>query len=264
MRYHLFGYSNEGGYHMKRKIEIFLMVILIMLLPGCGSNVEETVSKTEHEAVLSELDAAKNELDRLREELTAMSEELENVKAVLEKTEEGNTLEYEIQEDLEKTEEGLTIATEPITVPDPETQSKFVVEVTKENFLSVFEFVAVDHYDAWGEYTSKVGTFSSLLYEQGWALGSVTDYRVQYIVYENMKGVDTFIGEIPMAWFVEKENVTPNPRIYDAKGTLIFYPIEDVHDEVTIIDDNIRRVYRTLSDGSAFLMYTYGDGTISF
>lgn len=235
-----------------KKISLLLVFVSLSLI-GCNSSAGETGVKSEHNEVVLEMN---EEIEQLQTDLEQIQSELDALK---------ESAETETAQEIRREDDGsLTTATEPIVVPDPATQSEFVVELTKENFLSVFEFVAVDHYDAWGEYTSKVGTFSSLLYEQGWALGSVTDYRVQYIVYENMKGVDTFIGEIPMAWFVEKENVTPNPRIYDAKGTLIFYPIEDVHDEVTIIDDNIRRVYRTLSDGSAFLMYTYGDGTISF
>lgn len=245
---------------MKKTFGVFTVAMLTVTLLSCGNNAEDIVSKAEYDAVVSNLNSRNAELqtqlESVQAELNALKESIEEAASAPEKKSEEVP---EIKED-----EGLTVATDPITVPDPSTQSEFVVELTAENFMSVFEFIAVNEYDVWGEYSSKCFGFSSLLYEQGWALGKVEDFAVEYSVFGESKVTDTnpTAGK-PLGYGYPGENEDPDLHIYRAKGTVTFYPIEDVNDTVRVYD-SIRYIVRVMPDGSEEWLYTDMEGIMVY
>lgn len=242
---------------MKKKMELLVVITSLMVICACGNSVEETVSKAEYESVVFELQATKAELEKMEDEFELFKETIENAKNE-------TSSEMSAQEKHETMEEGVTSAIDAITVPDPSTQSEFVVELTAENFMSVFEFIAVNEYDVWGEYSSKCFGFSSLLYEQGWALGKVEDFAVEYSVFGESKVTDTnpTAGK-PLGYGYHGENEDPDLHIYRAKGTVTFYPIEDVNDTVRVYD-SIRYIVRVMPDGSEEWLYTDLEGIMVY
>lgn len=246
---------------MKKMSILFLSVVCGISLVACGKNMEETVSKAEHEAVLLELDATKSELRQLEKKLTMLTEELENAKTDLDETEEEEILESEATDDLEQKKEGFLVATEPIVVPDASLQSELVVELTTENFLSVFEYMAINQFDENGSYYAKVCGFSSLLYEQGWALGKLEEVEVNYSIFGKER-TDTDLTQVKVLDITLNESDTDVVlTIYHAEGKATFYPIKEVSDETEAAPEyNVRVIRRTLPDGSVVVMYTDVDG----
>lgn len=246
---------------MRIKSGFFIVVVLMLSLSACEDNKEETVPKVDYDAVVSELESTKSELKQLQNEVTTLQEELQVLKESIEESEE--ILKTKV-DDLQ--EEGLTIATEPIIVPDPTTQSEFVVEITAENFLSIFEFIAINEYNRWGEYkSSKKCGFSSLLYEQGWAIGKIDNFAVEYSVFGYPKTTETHPINSAVSTGVSNENAEMDLRIYRVEGTITFYPVKDVRDKVfTSIEYDHRTIDRTLPDGSVITIYTDVDGIMVY
>ena len=238
---------------MIKRVGLLVFGILTMLLVACGNGEEKLIPEQEVSKIVTEL-------EQLQSELESLQSKLNDLESLAEK----DVDEELIPKDQEE-EEGYTIATSSITVPDPATQMEFIVEVTPENFLSIFEFITVNQYNKRGEYTSKRCGFSSLLYEHGWALGFVEDFEVDYVVFGDMESRDTFVGSVQGYWSVEDEEAEPDVRIYDAKGTLTFYPIESVYDEVRIMTGNdAQGINRTLPDGSRIMLYTDLEGNFVY
>lgn len=246
---------------MKREKGILLIFFLMLFLVACEDNTAEMISKEEFNEVVSEMQNAKQELDSLRTKVENVQNELTELKTYIAEREEKEE-EIQVGEAAPKKSEGLTMATDPIVVPDPSTQSKLVVELTTENFLSLFEAKAVNMYDTWGEYSKKMCGFSSLLYEQGWALGKVEDFAVEYSIFDEPKGICEELEGIKHYLKVEEDNEDISLQIYRAKGTLTFYPVETVSDDITDSPENyMKSIIRTLPDGSWIGIYTdiYGE-----
>lgn len=252
-----------GECRMKSRIVLVVAIILIILLSACGKGAEETVAKSEYEEVVSKLSEAEDNQKQMQAELENIKKELEALKTAIHE-EENQEIEAQTESLMEvKEEEGLTVATDPIVVPDSCKQSEFVVEVTAENFLSIFEYIALNKYDTWGEYAGKSIGFSSLLYEQGWALGKVEDFAVEYCVYDDVRR--TVSNPLTSIVFTSdfKEFGEMRLRIYRAKGTLTFYPIEFVSD-TNIILGSYQYITRELPDGSVVEITVDLEGNMCF
>lgn len=250
-------------------MKILFMVVLAIALVSCGDVEDEIISQTEPETVGVEQNSIgaelQNQLEDVHIDEESMQHELNVPKeSVGEMEKEPESKVEEISEI--KVDEGFAIATDPITVPGSSTQSEFVVELTAENFMSVLEFKGVSRYDTWGEYRGKIWGFSSLLYEQGWALGKVEDFAVEYSLFDDERtSTSDLIGSKSMEFGRFAEDANPNLRIYRAKGTLTFYPIEDVSDEVeSSAEYDVRVIRRTLPDGSLIRIYTDLEGTMVY
>lgn len=237
---------------MKKKKVSFLAMILTFAMVACGQPMTENALDTGDEEVLS---GVNNTCEETESECAKHDNVAGEVK---------ETTEVETQTEVESAEkeEGFTVAVNPIVVPDPSTQSEFVIEVTAENFLSIFEFVAINQYNDWGEYTLKLCGFSSLLYDQGWAIGNIKDFAIEYDVFDYSK---LTLAGIFSAKFglVADENSEAEVRMYRAKGTITFYPIESVQDTLYEIDGS-RFFLRTLPDGSEVWIHTDVDGIMVY
>jgi len=235
-----------------RKHTIFILFLLAISLAACG-DTEANVVPTESEKIIFETSSVKGEMESRQEEPEISTEIIDEIK---------ETTECETQNEVKSEEISFTVATEPITVPDPTTQSEFVVEVTAENFLSIFEFIAIPQYNAWGEYSYQLGGFSSLLYEQGWAIGTLKDFAVEYDVYDYSRVTDLGVTAGKTHFQVE-EDAEVGLRIYRAKGILTCYPIESVKD--TFYQDGDSRFFkRTLPDGLEVWIYTDKEGIMVY
>lgn len=240
---------------MKKKILFLLTATIIVSLSACKSNAGENVFEFENDT--SNLESAS-----ANEGLENEQAELGTLESSITETEEntGATQVNETKEEQE--EEGFTTATDPIIVPDPGTQSEFVVEVTAENFLSIFEFVAIDQYNTWGEYSYKLGGFSSLLYEQGWAIGTLEDFAVEYAVFDYAKVTSLGVTASKTHFPTEKDTEI-GLRIHRAKGTLTCYPIESVEDTYYEYED-YQFIKRILPDGSEVWIETDKEGIMVY
>lgn len=245
---------------MKKVLSLSVIIILMMMLLSCGNSSEDVVSKAEYDAVTSKLSRKNEELQR---QLESVQAELDELKRSIEENEKKQTSDAQVEEMQEEKEEGgFTTATDPITVPDPDTQSEFVVEVTAENFLSIFEFVAIDQYNTWGEYSYKLGGFSSLLYEQGWAIGTLEDFAVEYAVFDYAKVTSLGVTASKTHFPTEKDTEI-GLRIHRAKGTLTCYPIESVEDTYYEYED-YQFIKRILPDGSEVWIETDKEGIMVY
>jgi len=256
--------STQGAFIMK-KLSLIMVFILTLSLIACGNNAE-MVPKENYDAVVEKLEKTEKELAQVQEEVIELRTEIDAIIVSLKKINEKET-EVENQEATEKKEdEGITTVITPITVPDPTTQSEFVVEITAENFLSIFEFIAINEYNRWGEYkSSKKCGFSSLLYEQGWAIGKIDNFAVEYSVFGYPKTTETQPINSAVSTGVSNENAEMDLRIYRVEGTITFYPVKDVRDKVfTSIEYDHRTIDRTLPDGSVITIYTDVDGIMVY
>lgn len=245
----------EERYHMNKKISLLLIVAMALISVACGSDKSVVGANAEGDI---------KELASMQAELESMEKEFEELKNSVQKLEESYLVEHQSGDShVEEKEEGFTIAIDPVVVPDPSTQSDLVIEVTAENFLSIFEFIAINQYDSWGDYTSKLCGFSSLLYEQGWAIGRLEDFGVEYDVfdYDKLISIGVTAGKLDLS---ADENAEAEVRIYRAKGTLTCYPIEDVNDTERLSDEKLRYFMRVLPDGSEVEIVTDVDGIMVY